>query len=473
MKSEVKILVVDDEYLVLTDLKLILSEKNHAVDITSTYENALKKLDENFYDILITDLKLAEHTGLDIIDYAFEKKAIFGSILITGYSDEGAIIKATKLGVREILKKPFSDDELYAAVDKILKLQEEEENKRRLTERLREENEILKQELNKKLKESLQIIGESPKLLSALNKAEQIANYELNCIIGGESGTGKELLAQYIHMHGPRKSKPFVEVNCASISPSLFEAEFFGYRKGAFTNALDTRPGFFETADGGILFLDEITEIPLEMQAKLLTAVERGIIHRVGDTKDIKIDVQIIAATNRDVEKLVENGKLRRDLYHRLSQGFIVLPPLRERGRDIKILLDYYIEKYENEFSRKAKEIPDELWEKIINYSWPGNIRQLTNFIKEWVLFGEDTLAEENEEKLFREASEKTGVKSVLKYEFVNGTFSELEEAKRLLIRTILEKYNGNKSQAARHLGLTYQGLLKMLKKFDATDDAA
>ena len=466
-----KILIVDDEYTVLKDLEISLSEKNYELFTAASYKEALGILSDNRLDILITDLVLPQNSGIDLIKYAVENNKIYGSILMTGYSDEKALIEAAHLGVKEILKKPFSDTELFSAIEKILEKQALEEENKRLTEKLKQENIILSQELSKKIKDSLEIIGESPRLINALEKAQIVAQSQINCIIGGENGTGKELLAKYIHQNGPRKDKPFVEVNCAALSPTLFEAELFGHKKGAFTNASESRAGFFEVADGGILFLDEITEIPFELQAKLLSAVEYGLIRRVGDTKDIKVNVQVIAATNRDINSLVDDGKLRRDLYHRLSEGLIVLPPLRERGNDIKILLDFYLAKYEQEFNKKAKEMPKDLWEKIINYKWPGNVRQLTNFIKKWVLFGEDTIIEKSLENIFVEEPEKQGIERVLSFDFIDGTFEELEKAKKLLIYKILDKYNGNKSQAARHLGLTYQGLLKMLKKFEENSE--
>ncbi len=466
MKEKAKILVVEDDNVALYDINAILAEEDYKVDLASNYSDAIKLLKSNYYNVLVTDLKLPENSGLEVFSFAKKNNSIYGGILITGYSDEASIIQAANLGVKEILKKPFSDEKLLSAVGKILELQAKEESEKLYAEKLQKENVILKEELNKKLKDTLQIIGESPKLISALKKAEQIAKYQLNCIIGGESGTGKELLAQYIHMHGPRKEKPFVEVNCASLSPTLFEAEFFGYKKGAFTNANETRAGYFEIADGGVLFLDEITEIPLEMQAKLLTAVERGVIHKVGDTNEIKINVQIIAATNHDIDKIVSENRLRRDLYHRLTQGLIILPPLRERGKDIEILLDYYIKKYEDEFSKKAKEIDEELWEKIINYSWPGNIRQFTNFVKKWVLFGENEI-DCDVETLFEEIPKKKPLDVMLSFDFINGTMEELEKAKKMLIEKVLVKYDGNKSKTARHLGITYQGLLKMIKKLN------
>ncbi len=467
-----KILIVDDEYTVLKDLEISLSEKHYALSTASSYKEAIEFLNLTFFDILITDLVLPQNSGIDLIKFAVKKNKIFGSILMTGYSDEMALIEAAHLGVKEILKKPFSDTELFSAIEKILEKQALEEENKRLTEKLKHENLILSQELSKKIKASLEIIGESPRLINALEKARIVAETQINCIIGGENGTGKELLAKYIHQNGPRKENPFVEVNCAALSPTLFEAELFGHKKGAFTNANESRAGFFEVADGGILFLDEITEIPFELQAKLLTAVEYGLIRRVGDTKDIKVNVQVIAATNRNINSLVDDGKLRRDLYHRLSEGLIVLPPLRERGNDIKILLDFYLAKYEQEFNKKANEIPKELWEKIINYNWPGNVRQLTNFIKKWVLFGEDTIIENSMDNIFVEEEEKQGIERVLAFDFIDGTFEELEKAKKLLIYKILDKYNGNKSQAARHLGLTYQGLLKMLKKFEENSES-
>ncbi len=475
MNKKIKLLIVDDDTSALRDMELTLAEKKelYEVDSTAYFEEAKNKLKYKQFDILITDLILLENSGIDLIKLAKQNNSTYGNILITGYSNEAAIIEAAKLGVTEILKKPFSEVELFSAIERLAKMQTLEEENMRLAEKLKKENIILKKELDKKVKTPWEIIGESPKLLYALKKARQIAEYQLHCIIGGESGTGKELLAKYIHDNGPRKHMPFVEVNCAAISPSLFEAELFGYKKGSFTNATENHSGFFEVANGGVLFLDEITELPFDLQAKLLTAVEQKFIRRIGDTKNIEIDVQIIAATNRSLDSLVSENHLRRDLYHRLSQTTIILPPLRERGNDIKILLDYYTKQYEEEFNKKADPMPEALWEKIITYDWPGNIRQLTNFIKKWVLFGEDSLEEiEKEDVLFNEEFGDDEIERILSFDFIKGNFEELEYAKKLLIKTILKKYNGNKSKTARHLGLTYPGLLKMLKKYAQTDES-
>ena len=258
---------------------------------------------------------------------------------------------------------------------------------------------------------------------------------------------------------------PFIAVNAASLSPSLFESEIFGHNKGAFTGATENKPGLFEIANGGILFLDEISEIPLQLQAKLLRVLETGKIRRIGDNKWNTVDVQIITTTNRSEDELLLGKILRKDLFHRLTSSILTLPPLRERKSDIPLLIKYYFEKYSAKYEKHVNPPSKELLQKLIRFDWPGNIRQLSNFTKNYVLFEENLTEDEIDHWL------SNGVllqeEDELSFKFINGTIDELEEAKLWLIRKILIKYGYNKAQTAKHLGMSYPGLHAIIKRYD------
>jgi DNA-binding NtrC family response regulator len=471
--KKIKIFVVDDDEFSLENISLSLSNKKYEVTQTGNSEKAIELLQKNKYDIAILDLKLQGMSGLDIIEKVKNENTLTKYILITGYSEEEAFIKATRIGVSDILKKPYEEFQLHATLDKLLHIKELEEENHLYKECLQKENEILKTQINKNFDVDQNImIGNSPLLNQALEIAKSVAEFSMNTLIVGETGTGKELLARFIQRNGSRKEETFVPVNCASLSESLFESELFGYERGAFTNALQSHAGLFEVANGGILFLDEITEIPVSLQAKLLRVIEDKKIKRVGSTKEIEIDVHILSSTNRNISEAIKDGFLREDLYHRIASTEIVLPPLRERIEDLESLTEHFANQYSRLFNKERKEIPNDIKKYIASQKWEGNIREFSNFIKNYVMFGTITRYNNPTVKLTSKINEPSKIDSTTNensFEFRNGSFSELEDAKQWLIKKALNKFGGNKTLAAKHLGVSYQGLAYLLNNWTGT----
>ncbi len=465
MKEKLNLLVLEDDEFSLENLKLSLRKKeNLRLIFCSNPNEAIQYLDENI-GLIVSDLKLPGLNGVEIIKLFKEKLPSIKSILITGYSDEPMIMLALKEGVNDILKKHYEELELHKSIDKQIHQIELEAENKLLKEKLEKENSVLKNQLNKKIVEDeYLIVGQSKVIKDVLAKAVIISKHELNTLIHGESGTGKELLARYIHRNGPRKDKPFIPINCAGLSPSLFESELFGYEKGAFTDARISRAGLFEAANGGFLYLDEVTEIPLTMQSKLLRVVEEQKIRRIGSNNWINIDIQIISSTNRNIDEAISNEILRNDLFHRLSETQIYLPPLRERIDDFPILINHFIKKYDQLLDVESKVMNIEQLNILQNAEWPGNLRQFSNFIKAYCLFGKDWSLED----YICETQNRSSFNNIIfddSFKFIEGNMLELEEAKFWLIERAFKKFHNNKTKAAEHLGITYQGLLKMLKK--------
>lgn len=459
------LLIVEDDPYSLENLKLSLEKEYQLVSAVSVQE-ALRKFRETQIDIVILDIKLPGENGLKLIEHTTDKYSHCKYIVITGYSDEESIISALKLGAHDLLKKPYDEQELHNSIQKQIETIELERENVQLKEKLLRENVLLKKDLKQNLEyKEDQIIGNSPSLVNILQKAEKVAHHTINTLICGESGTGKELLARYIHRHSPRSNEPFVAVNCASLTPSLFESELFGYEKGSFTNAHTTRIGLFEVADGGILFLDEITEIDIDLQAKLLRVVEEKKVQRIGSNHPVDIDVQILSSTNRDPNEAIKSGRLREDLYHRLANTVLELPPLRNRKDDVESLLNYFKQKYDSIYSTDSKEFDKFTLDLIENSEWEGNIRHLSNFVKNWTLFGNDATKEEIKSWINSESNNR--IHSTDSFYFEQGTMAELDEAKKWLIHRALNLYDGNKSKAAEHIGVSYAGFLKMLKNME------
>lgn len=475
MEKKIKIFIVDDDEFSLENISLSLSSKKYEITQTGSSEEALDFLQKNDYDIAILDLKLQGMSGLDIIEKVKDNNKLTKYLLITGYSEEEAFIRATRIGVNDILKKPYEEFKLQATLNKLIHLKRLEEENLTYKQKLQKENEILKNQLEKNFDNNQNImIGKSPLLKSVLNKAKSVAEYSINTLICGETGTGKELLARFIQRNGTRKNEAFVPVNCAALTESLFESELFGYEKGAFTNALQSYAGLFEVANGGILFLDEITEIPISLQAKLLRVLEDKKIKRVGSTKEIEIDVQILSSTNRTISEAIGEGFLRNDLYHRIAQTEIVLPPLRERMEDIDLLCSHFYTLYCRMFNKENNGIPDEITDYIKCQSWEGNIRQFSNFMKNYCIFGTITRYDVPQTKLTNRVDQTPRIDSKKQensFVFENGNFDELENAKQWLIDRALNKFNSNKTLAAKHLGVSYQGLAYLLKNNNRTNN--
>ncbi|MCF8357052.1 MAG: sigma-54 dependent transcriptional regulator [Melioribacteraceae bacterium] len=465
---EIKILVIDDDEDSLNNVSLSLKSADLVqLELCCSAQDAIDKIKNNDFHIAITDLKLPGKSGLDIISEVKPLKPNLKFLLITGYSKEENILESLRLGVDEYLKKPYVEKEFQAAIAKLIKIVELENENERLRQKIEKENVLLKKEISKRIDLDTQhiLIGESKQFLNTLKKAKQAAKYDSNILLQGETGTGKEILARYIHNISRRKEKPFVPVNCAELSPSLFESELFGHEKGSYTNASESKAGLFEVADGGILFLDEISEIHPDLQAKLLRVVENKKIRRIGSSKYISVDVQLISSTNRNLNRILETEYIRRDLYYRLAEIEIMLPPLRERKSDIPILIDHFSTKFHKQYDLNTPEIPKELMEKLTNNFWEGNIRQLQNFIRKWAMFGEHLELTDVEMWLNNGFHDEH---DGMVFKFNEGTFQEIEDAKKWLIHKTIKRFNGNKTKAAEHLGISYPGLLKMLKSKDS-----
>ncbi len=466
MTSTFKILFVDDSIYALENFRIQFKNLPYETDFAEGYDSAIEKLQERRFNLLVTDLVLPYKSGLDIAKYALENNLLQDIILITGYGDEKTIEEALKLGFKDFIRKPYEAVDLKNSIEKIYKNYLLTKENEELRKRLQEENKILRHHIAKEAEESFEIIGKDKALEEILRKAQIIGKFSNHCLIQGESGTGKELLARYIHLNGARKDFPFIPVNCAELSPSLFESELFGYMKGAFTGANETKPGLFEIADNGILFLDEISEIPPELQAKLLRVIEYQKVRRLGDNVWRKVDVQVIASTNRSLEELSDGKIIRNDLFHRIATLVLSLPPLRKRKKDIHELVTFYHRKYCKLYDKNVPPPSSELLQELTEYEWKGNIRELSNFMKSYVLFYEEGEEMKLSHWLFNKMPELT--KEDLVFHFAKGTIDELEEARKWLILKILKKYNFNQSQAARHLGMSYVGLHKYLKKIGA-----
>lgn len=367
-----KVLVVDDEELMRRFLKETLMRQHLDVTVAENGKEALLEMKNGSFDLIITDMKLGDITGLDILKKAKEISPSTLVIVITAFGTIENVVEAMKLGAFNYLIKPFCADTIETALKKA--------NEHLL---LVSENQFLRQQLSKEGKETKsKIISESPIMKKILAQVSQVAKSNASVFISGESGTGKEVIAGAIHAQSLRHNNPYIKVNCAAIPETLMESEFFGHEKGAFTGAIQKRLGRFELGNTGTLFLDEITEIPLSLQAKLLRAIQEKEFERVGGTKPVKVDVRLISTSNRDVLKAIENHVMREDLYYRLNVVPIYLPPLRERKEDIIPLANYFLERASLENKQKEKILTDRAKEKLLNYQFPGNVRELSNIIE-------------------------------------------------------------------------------------------
>lgn len=440
MNKDIKILVIDDSIETLEMIERILKPKGFHPCLTSNGEDAIKILKSEKINIVITDIKMPGISGLDILRFISENYRDIQTIVITGYASIDTAITAIKKGAEEYLPKPFTDEELINAVNKAI------------------EN-TLKDSISnsESIPSEFGIIGESneiKKVITAIKKASQT---NATVLINGESGTGKELVAKAIHYNSPRATAPFVAVNCGGIPESLLESQLFGHLKGSFTGANETRAGFFQTAEKGTIFLDEITETSPSTQVKLLRVLQEKEIYMVGSSKSIKIDTRIIAATNKDILSLVRQGKFREDLYFRLNVIPIYIPPLRERGNDIIILTRHFLDIYKKEYNKPELTISDNVLKIFLNYSWPGNVRELQNLIQRIVVMSEGNIVDipdlpeimrfsvvsQNRINMSLEEVEKEHIIRVLKYTNYNKTkASEILKVDRKTLREKIKKYN-------------------------------
>ena len=384
--TKAKILVVDDEEIVLKSCRKILEGGGHQVFTALSGQEAFDLLGKEPIDIVITDIKMPEMDGMGVLERVKEKYPDILVIMITGYSTVQSAVQAMKLGAFDYIPKPFTPDEVLIVIEKALEKKS-----------LIYENIYLRKELEAKYGFD-NVIGSSPKMQEVYKLVRKVAPTDSTVLIRGESGTGKELIARAIHFNSPRKQKPFVPVDCGVLAQELLESELFGHVKGSFTGAIVTKPGLFEIADGGSIFLDEIGDVNQNFQSKLLRVIQEREFTPVGGVKPKKVDIRFIVATNKDIEKLVEQKQFREDLFYRLNVVSFTVPPLREKKDDIPLLAYHFLRKYAKEMKKKnIKSISVDAMNMLNDYSWPGNVRQLENVIERAIVMSEtDTITTEH-----------------------------------------------------------------------------
>lgn len=439
-----RILVVDDDPLMLDFLKEALSRQGYNVDTAEGGEEALRKVEEKGYDLVITDVRMPGVDGMTVLESVKRNFAETEVVVITAYGTIRNAVEAMKMGAYDYLTKPFSVDEVEVVVQRAL------ERKRLISENIR-----LKRELEK-VQGLRALIGQSPGMRKVLEMIEMVAPTKATVLIQGESGTGKELVADAIHRLSPRRDGPFVKVNCAAIPESLVESELFGHEKGAFTHAVKRSRGRFEIADGGTLLLDEIGEITLAVQAKLLRVLQDGTFQRVGGEGTIKVDVRVIATTNRDLWRAVQDGKFREDLYYRLHVVPIYIPPLRERKEDIPLLIQHFLKMYGKREGKEGLTVSEKAMEVLMDYDWPGNIRELENAVERAVILAKGKVLKPEHFLIGNMLREKEPDWGPL-------TLAEME--RRLILKTLREE-GGNRTRTAQRLGISVRTLRNKLHQY-------
>jgi two-component system response regulator AtoC len=450
-----KILVIDDEKNIRDIFSLLLEEKGYIVETAETGEGGLSKARKFSPDVILLDMNLPDLSGIDVLSRIKKFLPQAEVIIITAFGTVKSAVEATKLGAYDYLEKPVDNEELLLLISRALEVK-----------RLLQEVEDLKSELSERYRFS-NIIGTSSKMNSIFQMMGKIARVDGTVLITGESGTGKELVARAIHFNGPRKDGPFVVVNCGAVPKDLIESEFFGHTKGAFTDAKTEKTGKFELAHKGTIFLDEVGELSPEAQVKLLRALGEKEIVRVGGTKTIPVDVRVIAATNKDLEGEVRKGTFREDLYWRLAVLSVHLPPLRERKEDIPLLCEHLIEKYSEEIGKEVKGVSEEALGHLMNYSWPGNIRELESVIYEAMVLSERPLIEEDDLplRIRGTSSEKEDIFFEPGKPLGQAIQAVTEKVEKKLIKKALEDAGRNRTKAAQKLGISRKTLFnKMLQ---------
>ncbi|SLM28807.1 Sigma-54-dependent transcriptional response regulator [Desulfamplus magnetovallimortis] len=440
------ILVIDDEAIIRENLHRILTEEDYSVSTVATGQDGLAFIGTNDVDVVLLDLNLPDLHGIEVLKQARELDPELLVIIITGYASIESAVEALKLGAYDYIKKPFKAD----AIKLILRLAIE-------TRQLKKQVGILKKSLN--LPDRMEIVAESPQMKSILEQVREVSRHDgANVLITGESGTGKEVVAQAIHHAGPRRDMPLVIINCAALPENLLESELFGHEKGAFTDAVRQNKGLFEMAKGGTVFLDEIGEMPFQLQAKLLGVIERKSFRRLGGSRDIGTDVKIIAATNINFKQAIAEKRFRSDLYYRLSVFPIHIPRLKDRQEDIIPLSNIFLNRFSRQFHKQFQGMEEDVKKKLMEYGWPGNIRELKNvFERICIMHNDITLKLCHLPPEIDDTDGHISTDSDTILEIPEGIFdieSVLEEVTVRLISRALQKCNGNTTKAAELLGI-------------------
>jgi two-component system response regulator PilR (NtrC family) len=452
--SDIRVLVVDDEQSMRDLLAIMLRQAGYEVSVADGGEAAIERLKAESFDLVLTDLRMRKVDGLTVLKAAKEHAPRTVVLVVTAYASTETAVEAMKLGAYDYITKPFKLDELKVTVANALERR-----------RLREENLALKRQLLRE-RGFENFVGRSPKILDVFETIRKTADSGSTVMITGESGTGKELVAQALHWESNRRGGPFVSVNCGAVPETLMESELFGHVKGAFTGAVASTEGLFAAADGGTLFLDEITEIPHTVQVKLLRAVQERQIRRVGDTRDVKIDVRLIAASNRDLGRAVTDGLLREDLFYRLNVIPIHLPPLRDRREDIPLLIAHFIKKLSNEVGRPVRGVAPDALAVLEQYHWPGNIRELENVVERAIVLGSSELLEADGLPAgLRQPRDRHDVPLELPAEGIDLE-AMLDRIEHRYMQLALERVGGVQTRAAELLRVSFRQFRYKLQKF-------
>jgi two-component system response regulator AtoC len=451
-----RVLVVDDEENLRVVLRTLLRRHGYEVEAAGSGEEALAMVDSFGPDVVLTDVRMPKMGGLDLLTTLKAKGNEATVIVMSAYGNMDQALDAMKAGAYDYVQKPFKPDEV------VLALRKAEER-----ELLRRENRALRDEIRKEHRFE-DILAKSARMQEIFRTISKIAEYKTTVLVTGESGVGKELVARAIHRRSTRRGGPFVAVNCGAIPENLLESELFGHKKGAFTDAVNDRRGLFEEANTGTLFLDEIGELPLGLQVKLLRVLEDERIRRLGEARDLQVDVRIIAATHRDLHAETKAGRFREDLFYRLNVLPIHVPPLRERRDDIPLLIDHFVAKNNTRLGTAIRGLDTETRRLLYEYAWPGNVRELENTIERAMVLaeGDQIIAADLPERI-REARDPVQVQLASGELSVKKTTRIIEE---ILIRRALQKTKGNRTRAAEVLEISHRALLYKIKDYQITD---
>jgi two-component system response regulator AtoC len=448
-----RVLVVDDEENLRLVVRSFLRRDGYEVETAASGEEALRLIESFGPDFILTDVRMPKMGGMDLLSTLKAKGSEITVILMSAYGSLDLAIEAIKAGAYDYIPKPFKPEEL------LLTLRKAEER-----ESLRRENRALKQEIRDKARFE-DLLAKSPEMQAVFKTVAKVADFKTTALITGESGVGKELVARALHFRSGRKKAPFVAVNCGAIPEALLESELFGYRRGAFTDATTDRTGLFEQAHGGTLLLDEVGELPLSLQVKLLRVLQEETIRRLGDVKDIKVDVRILAATHRDLAAETAAGRFREDLFYRINVLTIRIPPLRERREDIPLLIDHFIARNNIRLSTQIRGLSPDARKLLMEYSWPGNVRELENTIERALVLCEtDLIMVDDLPDRIKEAHDPVQVQLASGELSIKKTTRAIEA---ILIRRALEKTKGNRTRAADVLEISHRALLYKIKDYE------
>ena len=443
-----RILAVDDEVKYLQAMKIILGDKGYAVDLADSGEEALKILERKEYDLVITDLKMSGMDGVELLECITEKYTEIEVIIITGYGSVKNAVDAMKKGAYSYFIKSHDPEELILEVSKIKKLKA-----------LEKHNEMLREQ---QVHGTFLLETKSSKFREALNIAKKAAMSNANILILGESGVGKEVFAKYIHQCSDRHTEPFIAVNCHAFSDSLLESELFGHEKGAFTGAIERRKGRFEASKDGTILLDEIGDISLSTQVKLLRVLEEKSLERIGSNQSISVDFRLLCATNKDLQDSISKGDFREDLFYRISTIKIVVPSLRERTEDLPTLINFFVAKYSKELKKDIIRIDDDVMDYLLNYNYPGNVRELKNMIEMLVVLSEDGIIKHKYDKDKLEV-----VEAIDRIDDIRPLRAVRKEMESKYIKYAYEICEGNMNLTAKKLDMSRRQLFNKITEYN------